>query len=206
MAYVKTWSPSDTDDPILNEIFAWVTEMEGDVPNHFNIEMNFPEYMQAKLGSTKVLWQMGELTMPEIQHVGILVSKANACAYCTAAFCTILNYGLGESDDYVEELAQKGIDIIDEPRLKVILEFALKSNQDAPSVTEADVDGLRAVGLTDKGIVQLVHLVSDFASYNRLNSALKTDYDYQDKWREAAYSWKNDGSEPAGDNTRGVRS
>ncbi|MEO1641414.1 MAG: carboxymuconolactone decarboxylase family protein [Pseudomonadota bacterium] len=206
MAFVKTWSPGDTDDPIINEIFTWVTEMEGDVPNHFNIEMNFPEYMQAKLGSTKVLWQMGELSMPEIQHVGILVSKANKCPYCTAAFCTILNYGLGESGDYVQELAEKGIDIVDEARLRTILEFALKSNQDAAGITEAEVDGLRAIGLTDKGIVQLVHLVSDFASYNRLNLALKTDYDYQDKWREAAFAWKNDGTEPTGDNTRGLRS
>jgi alkylhydroperoxidase family enzyme len=39
--------------------------------------------------------------------------------------------------------------------------------------------------LSDKGIVQLVHLVSDFASYNRLNLALKTDYDYRDTFRLA---------------------
>ncbi len=205
MARVKIWDPKDTDDPIIREIFAWVSEMEGDVPNHFNIEMNFPDYLKAKLGSTKALWQFGELSMPEIQHVGILVSKANKCAYCTSAFCTILNYGLGQEEDYVRDLAASGIDVVDEPRLKVLLEFALKVNHDAHSVTDADVDGLRNVGLTDKGIVQLVHLVSDFASYNRLNIALATDYDYRDVWREAAFDWKNDGSTPPGDNTRGLR-
>ncbi|WP_299740384.1 hypothetical protein [uncultured Roseobacter sp.] len=205
MARVKIWSPDQTDDPIIQEIFAWVTEMEGDVPNHFNVEMNFPEYLKAKLGSTKVLWQMGELSLPEIQHVGILVSKANKCPYCAAAFCTILNYGLDTEDDYVRDLAAQGIDVVDPGRLRTILEFALKSNHSGADVTEADIDGLRAVGLTDKGIVQLVHLVSDFGSYNRLNLALQTDYDYQDKWREAAFNWKNDGSKPAGDNTRGVR-
>jgi len=42
---------------------------------------------------------------------------------------------------------------------------------------------LRTVGLSDKGIVQLIHLVSDFASYNRLNLALATDYDSRDMWR-----------------------
>jgi len=36
---------------------------------------------------------------------------------------------------------------------------------------------------TNKGIVQLIHLVSDFASYNRLNLALDTEYDYRDLWR-----------------------
>lgn len=205
MARVKTWSPEDADDPIIKEIFAWVTEMEGDVPNHFNIEMNFPQYLVAKLGSTKTLWQMGELSLPEIQHVGILVSKANGCPYCTSAFCTILNYGLGEEESYVAELAEKGIEVVNENRLRTLLAFALKVNLDAAGVTDEEVDGLRSEGLTDKGIVQLVHLVSDFASYNRLNLALKTDYDYRDKWREAAFGWKNDGSQPRGDNTRGLR-
>ncbi|MFK7764665.1 MAG: carboxymuconolactone decarboxylase family protein [Roseobacter sp.] len=206
MARVKLWTPNETDDPVIREIFAWVTEMEGDVPNHFNIEMNFPEFLKAKLGATKALWQFGELSMPEIQHVGILVSKANNCAYCTSAFCTILNYGLGEEEDYVKSLAADGIEVVNENRLRSILEFALKSNHDAAAVTDADVEDLRGIGLTDKGIVQLVHLVSDFASYNRLNIVLQTDYDYRDTWREAAFNWKNDGNQPVGDNTRGLRS
>ncbi|MBW4709063.1 hypothetical protein KX928_14830 [Roseobacter sp. YSTF-M11] len=204
MARVKIWSPDETDDPVIQDIFAWVTEMEGDVPNHFTVEMNFPEYLKAKLGSTKVLWQMGELSLPEIQHVGILVSRANACSYCTAAFCTILNYGLGTEEDYVADLARQGIEVVDEGRLRTILEFALKANVGGAEITDRDVDGLRTIGLTDKGIVQLVHLVSDFSSYNRLNLALQTDYDYRDKWREAAFSWTNDGSQPPGDNTRGL--
>ena len=44
----------------------------------------------------------------------------------------------------------------------------------------------RANGLTDKGIVQLTHVVSDFASYNRLNLALQTDYDYRAVWKNLA--------------------
>src|SRR2546422_8279564 len=94
MARVRIVKPEKVDDPVVREIFDWVTQMEGSVPNHFYVEMNFPEFFKAKLGATKVLWQMGELTMDEIQHVGIAVSKANGCPYCTAAFCTILNHGL----------------------------------------------------------------------------------------------------------------
>jgi len=30
-------------------------------------------------------------------------------------------------------------------------------------------------------------MVSDFGSYNRLNLALQTDYDYQDLWRNLAF-------------------
>ena len=49
---------------------------------------------------------------------------------------------------------------------------------------DSDVQALREVGLTDLGIVQITHIVSDFASYNRLNLALDTDYDYRSFWRQ----------------------
>ena len=186
MARVALPKPEQITDPAVEGIFAWVTEMEGSVPNHFYVELNFPEFFTAKLGATKVLWEMGELTMEEIQHVGILVSQANGCPYCTAAFCTILNYGLGTAEDYVGNLLQQGLDAVDGDRLKSILEYALQVNNDPGAVSDAQVDALRHHGLTDKGIVQLTHIVSDFSSYNTLNLALNTDYDYRDFWKELA--------------------
>jgi uncharacterized peroxidase-related enzyme len=205
MARVKIVKPEVVDDPIIDDIFSWVTDMEGAVPNHFYVELNFPEYLKAKLGSTKVLWQMGELTMVEIQHVGILVSRANGCPYCTAAFCTILNYGLDIAEDYVRSLLADGATALADDRLKTIIAFALQANNDAGSISDADVDALRSIGLSDKGVVQIIHLVSDFASYNRLNMALQTDYDYRDMWRTVAFNWDPQSGQPGGDNTRGLK-
>jgi uncharacterized peroxidase-related enzyme len=205
MSRVSLIKPENTDDPIINEMFAWITQVEGDVPNHFYLEMNFPEHFKAKLGATQVLWQMGELTMPEIQYVGIAVSQANACQYCTAAFCTILNYGLGADEEKTREFLTAGSDAIDDRRSKTLVEFALKVNADAHSITDDDIAELRDIGLGDKGIVQLINLVSDFASYNRLNTALQTDYDYRDMWRAVAFNWTLKEGEAEGDNTRGVR-
>jgi len=186
MARVALPKPEQITDPAVEGIFAWVTEMEGSVPNHFYVELNFPEFFTAKLGATKVLWEMGELTMEEIQHVGILVSQANGCAYCTAAFCTILNYGLGTAEDYVGNLLQQGLNAVDGDRLKSLLAYALQVNNDPGAVSDAQIDALRQQGLTDKGIVQLTHIVSDFSSYNTLNLALDTDYDYRDFWKGLA--------------------
>jgi uncharacterized peroxidase-related enzyme len=205
MARVAMVKPETVDDPAIREIFEWVTQVESAVPNHFYVEMNFPEFLKAKLGATQILWKLGELSLPEIQHVGILVSQANGCPYCTAAFCTILNYGLDTAEDYVQQLVAEGVDAIDDDRLKTIIEFALKVNIDAKGINEADVDGLRSIGLSDKGVVQLVHVVSDFSAYNRLNIALDTDYDYRDMWRAFAFGWDAQSGETPGDNTRGVR-
>ena len=186
MARVALPKPEHVTDPAVAEIFAWVTEMEGSVPNHFYVELNFPEFFTAKLGATKVLWQMGELSMEEIQHVGILVSQANGCPYCTAAFCTILNYGLGTAEDYVGSLLTSGLDAVEGDRLTAVLNYALQVNGDPAAVSDDQVQALRDQGLTDKGIVQLTHVVSDFSSYNTLNLALETDYDYRDFWKELA--------------------
>ena len=186
MARVALPKPEQITDPAVEGIFAWVTEMEGSVPNHFYVELNCPEFFTARLGATKVLWEMGELTMEEIQHVGILVSQANGCPYCTAAFCTILNHGLGTAEDYVGNLLQQGLGAVEGERLRSLLEYALQVNNDPGAVTDAQIDALRHHGLTDKGIVQLTHVVSDFASYNTLNLALDTDYDYRDFWKELA--------------------
>ena len=184
MARVPIIQPEEVDDPAVEEIFEWVTEMEGSVPNHFYLELNFPEYMKPKLQSTAALWEEGELTMPEIQHVGIAVSTANGCEYCTGAFCTILDFGLDADTKYVKEFAEHGTDVVDDDRLEAIVEYALTVNEDPHAITDEDVNTLREVGLGNKGIVQLTHLVSDFASYNRLNTALDTDYDYQEMWRQ----------------------
>lgn len=186
MAFVKLAKTDKTDDPIVQEIFDWVTQMEGSVPNHFYVEMNFPEFFKAKLGATKVLWQLGELKIDEIQYVGIAVSKANGCPYCTAAFCTILNYGLKTEEDKVKNFVVEMENALADERLKTLVAFALQVNAAPGSVTEEDIAKLRRAGLTDKGIVQLIHLVSDFASYNRLNLAVRTDYDYRDLWRHLA--------------------
>jgi len=205
MARVALVKPETVDDPEIAGIFEWVTQVEGAVPNHFYVEMNFPEHFKAKLGATKVLWEMGELSLEEIQHIGIAVSKANECEYCTAAFCTLLNYGLENDEDATRDFVENGTEALDDPRLKTIIDFALKANDDARSLSDDDFAALRALGLSDKGLVQLVHLVSDFASYNRLNQAMQTDYDYRDFWRKAAFGWERKAGEPEGDNSRGVR-
>ena len=204
MARVKIVDPATVTDPAALELFAWVKEAEGEVPNHFLVEMNFPEYFKAKLGASRILWDAGELTLEEVQHVGVIVSKANNCEYCTAAFCTILNYALDKEQDYVTQLLEQGVDLVDDHRLRTLLNFALKANEDPRSVSDEEVAGLREIGLSDKGIVQLVHLVSDFASYNRLNQVLKTDYDYRDLWRQSGFGWVQQEGEAAGDDTRGL--
>ena len=178
MARLPLIKAEDIGDPEILGIFAWATEMEGKVPNHFAIELNFPELMKSKLGFTKVLWETGELSMEEIQHVGILVSRPNHCNYCTGAVCTILVRGLGGDRVYAEQLVEGGSAQISDQRLLSIIGFAEKINERASHIDDNDKNVPKKQGLTNTGVIQLIHLVSDLASHNRLNLALDTEYDY----------------------------
>lgn len=68
MARVGLARPTHITDPAIEGIFAWVKKMEGNVPNHFNVELNFPEFFTSKPGATSVLWELGEFSMEETGH------------------------------------------------------------------------------------------------------------------------------------------
>lgn len=185
MARVNLVDETTIKDEMIQGILNQVAQLEGKVPNHFRAELNFPALFKAMLETTRVLWMEGELPMKTIQYIAAAVSKANGCQYCAAAHCTILNRGLGEKEDdllgFLKDYKKSAIG----DRDKVIVEFALKVNHDPHSVTDSDMQELRGAGISDKGIVQIIHAVNNFSAYNRFNIVLKTDYDYADLWRKA---------------------
>lgn len=166
----------ESDDPAVRELLEWVTEVEGQVPNHFLLELHFPEHFKAWLRWVRILWDQGELSFEEVQQVGIAISKANECSYCAGSFCAVLHHGGGVAEEAVEEYLQAGVDVLSD-RARTLAEFALKANGSPHAVTDADVERLRGVGLSERGIVQLVWLVNMFASSNRLNLVLGTEHD-----------------------------
>jgi uncharacterized peroxidase-related enzyme len=186
MSRVELVEPETVDDDELAGLFERIERLEGHLPDHYRAELNFPEHLTARLRSTVVLWEEGDLSMPEVQYVGVAVSQANGCANCVGAFCTALSHGLGVDDDRIRAFLAGGTDAVDDDRLAAILDYALATAAAPDAVTDAHVEALRDAGLDDRGIVQLTHLVGDFAAWNLANDALDTPYDYREVWREAA--------------------
>ena len=96
MARVSLAMPKDNQDPEIEGILAWVTQMEGSVPNHFYVELNFPEFFTAKLGATKVLWEAGELDMtenPAHRHFGFQSQRV-----CLLHRCLLHHFKLWTAD------------------------------------------------------------------------------------------------------------
>jgi uncharacterized peroxidase-related enzyme len=183
----------ESQDPEVRELLRWVEEVEGLVPNHFLLELHFPVHFKAWLGWVRTLWREGELSFREVQQVGIAVSKANRCGYCTGSFCSVLEHGGGAAREEVEDYLARDVATL-AGRERALVEFALLANSDPHGVTQADINSLRDVGLTERGIVQLVWVVNMFASSNRLNTVLDTALDEGNPYQNTAAALLQGGS------------
>ena len=60
---------------------------------------------------------------------------------------------------------------------KVILEFAVKVTNAAPTITPADLERLRGYGLTDEALFAIVEVVGFFCYVNRIADAFGIELD-----------------------------
>jgi uncharacterized peroxidase-related enzyme len=188
MARVRLVEETPTDAE-LNNMIEQIRRVEGIVPNHFKAELNFPELLKAMLNTTLVLWTRGELELKTLLMIGAVVSKENGCEYCVGAWGTWLTRAarLGRDEVYLLIRDWRSSNLPTE-RERKILEFALKVNSRWRDITDRDVEDLKELGLSDKGVVQIVHAVNNFAAYNKFNIALGVSpqhYDYEEIWSHA---------------------
>jgi uncharacterized peroxidase-related enzyme len=181
LPYVDDTGP----DAKVKELLDWVTEVEGYVPNHFRLELHFPEHFKAWLSWVRILWREGELSFQEVQQVGIAISESNDCAYCTGSFCSVLEHGGAVDRAAVEEYLARQVATLDK-RQRALVEFAVEANLRPHAIKAEHIERLRRVGLGDRGIVQLVWLVNMFAASNRFNTVLATDFDAQNEYQATA--------------------
>jgi uncharacterized peroxidase-related enzyme len=178
MAQLEQWEPAELDDEELADIFEYVRDKQGAVPNHFKIEANFPELFKHIFYAQRALWEDGPLSMETMERVAIAVSMANDCDYCTGAHCTILGNTDADRDDIIAfQEGVKGGELSEFDR--AIVDFALQVNDDPHGVSDTDIDELRTVhGLSDEALLQLVHGVNIFSAANRVNIVFDTEYDH----------------------------
>ncbi|MXV61558.1 peroxidase-related enzyme [Natronorubrum sp. JWXQ-INN-674] len=178
MARIRQWEPEEVDDEEIQEIFEYVRENQGSVPNHFKIEANFPELFKHVFNTQRALWEDGPLSIETMEQIAIAVSMANDCDYCTGAHCTILgNKGTDRKEIVAFQEGVKGGSLNEFEQ--TVIDFALQVNDDPHGVTEADIDELRADhDLSDKALLQIVQGVNAFAAANRVNIVFDTEYDH----------------------------
>jgi uncharacterized peroxidase-related enzyme len=112
------------------------------------------------------------LTVREREILGTVVSVDNRCAYCHAFHVDGLAKAIGDerlahriamAPNEVEELSE---------RERLLAEFAITVTRTPGEVSDAQLEGLRAIGLSDVDIYEALQIAAVINATNRLSIAL----------------------------------
>ena len=104
--------------------------------------------------------------------IGVVTSVINGCLYCTKHHSAAVN-NFWKDDDKITKLENLNFDFSFSKKEKTICEFAISLTKN-PSFHENndETEKLRAINLTDKGILDVVMIVAYFNFVNRIILAL----------------------------------
>lgn len=117
-------------------------------------------YMTLMFGSSG-------LSRLEREAIAVVVSANNDCEYCVAHHAESLRRYLADEDTLNMLMAADGLETL-EPRLSNIVRHAEKLTTAPGAMTESDLGELRAVGLSDRDILDLTLITSYFNFVNRI--------------------------------------
>jgi uncharacterized peroxidase-related enzyme len=101
----------------------------------------------------------------------VIVSMINGCVYCSSVHARRFAE-LTKQPEVIQHLYDDGLDTPLEPRLRAIVDFAAKLTRTPEAMVAADLVPLRAAGLEDADIHDLIHATAMFANANRLMQTL----------------------------------
>ncbi|WP_424136901.1 peroxidase-related enzyme [Roseomonas chloroacetimidivorans] len=100
-----------------------------------------------------------------------ITSMANGCVYCTSVHARRFAE-LSKQKEAMQRVLEEGPAAESDPRRRAIATFAEKLTLTPDSVTAADLVPLRAVGMDDLELLDLIHSIAMFANANRLMQSL----------------------------------
>jgi uncharacterized peroxidase-related enzyme len=139
--------PTDVGDAI-----AGVTAKVGFTPNVFLAYAWRPEQFRAFFGYYDTLMRGDSgLSRAERELIAVAVSAANECLYCTVAHGAALRV-LSKNTVIADQVTANHRHADLTPREKALVEFAVMLTREPAKVGSADVDALKAHGLSDADV------------------------------------------------------
>lgn len=175
MSWIEEIDVSEADGK-LARIYADLVEKRGKVSNILKVQSLNPDAMgnHLDLYMTLMFGKSG-LSRTEREAIAVVVSASNDCAYCVSHHAEALRRYI-ENEETLELLINAdGLETL-EPRLSNIVRHAEKLTSAPGAMTEIDLGELRAVGLTEKDILDLTQIVAYFNFVNRIALGLGVTY------------------------------
>jgi len=122
-----------------------------------------------------LMFDKSGLSRSEREAIAVVVSATNECAYCVNHHAEALRRYVKDEDTLEMLMAADGLETL-EPRLSNIVRHAEKLTSAPAAMTESDLDELRAVGLSDRDILDVSLIVAYFNFVNRIALGLGVSY------------------------------
>jgi uncharacterized peroxidase-related enzyme len=146
----------------------------GTVPAMFRTVANSPAALTSMWSAFGAFGSSSALGAALGEQIAVAVANRNSCEYCLAAHSALGRKAGVSRDDMTA--AQTGHS--HDPKTAAILAFALKLVEERGQLAAADVETLRAHGVTDEQIVEIVAQVALNLFTNYLNVALAVPVDF----------------------------
>ncbi len=173
-------------DPDNDAYFGKCVEKLGFVPN----VLRAYAFDNAKLRAFILMaddLMLGDsnLSKAEREMIAVAVSAVNHCHYCLTSHGAALRQR--SSDPELGELIAQNYRAADlEPRLEAMLDFCVKLTETPDKIKEADRDGLRRAGFSDRDIWDIAAVASFYNMTNRMAAAtdMRPNHEYHYLARE----------------------
>lgn len=152
----------------VREIIESVSEKSGFVPNVFVALAARPEEFRSFFALHDTLMDKSEgLSKAERELIVVATSAVNECMYCVIAHGAILRIR-SKNPLIADQVAINPAKATLSRRERDIVNFALHVATDSATVTDAEIDDMRAKGFTDDEIWDIGAITAFFALSNRL--------------------------------------
>jgi len=152
----------------IREIYAQNENKIGFVPNVFRAYSRRPDHFRAFMHYHDVLMRAkGGLSRAEREAIVVAVSGENDCQYCVTAHGAALRV-IGKDPALAEQIAINWRTAELEPRLRRILTFASRVNEQAFAATDEEIEAMRGAGFTDEEIWDIAAIAAFFGFSNRM--------------------------------------
>jgi uncharacterized peroxidase-related enzyme len=160
----------------LAATYASLIEQRGKVANILKVHSLNPDAMSDHLNLyMTIMFGKSGLSRLEREAIAVVVSANNDCSYCVNHHAEALRRYLKDEETVSLLMSADGLETL-EPRLSNIVRHAEKLTTAPGAMTEIDLGELRAVGLSDKDILDVTLIVGYFNFVNRIAQGLGVDF------------------------------
>lgn len=163
---------TDTAHEGVKKLWAKAEANMGFVPNVFRAQsLNGEQFLAWWNYFNLLVNREGFLSNAERELLAVVVSGLNRCVYCAVSHGAALREFDGDAakaDAVAVNWRQADLT----GREQVLCAYAEKLTRHPDQMTEADLEPLRAAGLSDEAILEAVQVIAMFNMTNRVSSAL----------------------------------